>query len=92
LDFQKRYETKQDLKNIKTLLIQYKKKSGSFPPEHRFVVWFKNHSEEKFRFKFPLDRWGNPIKYQIIDKDKHCQLESAGKDGVFGNNDDIKIK
>lgn len=85
------YRTKKDLKIIKNALINTKERDGELPPRHRFETWYKNRVAENLRFKFPLDRWGEPLVYKRYNNKKFI-LISSGTDRKQGSKDDIIIR
>lgn len=88
----KKYNTKKDLKSIKKFLIKYKTQNGLYPPDHRFIMWYKNNLSNQLKFKFPMDRWGEPLIYKTFKNREFFELISKGIDQKAGTADDIIIK
>lgn len=86
------YKTKKDLIIIKTCLDTEKDKNGTYPPSHRFAHWYKTNLSGKFKYNFPLDRWGQPYIYKSVNEKMDFILSSSGKDQKPDTKNDLKIK
>ncbi len=78
--------TREELLLIKTELEIYKNKHKRYP--ENFYVLFEGRPLQKTDWQ--LDAWDNP--YKIIWEDDNVRMISAGKDGIFDTEDDIKIE
>ena len=88
----KAFLTKQDLKKIKQHLMAAKLNEKKFPEESHFINWYRDNLKAELRFRFPLDRWGEPLKYKTLHNRDMFTLTSSGKDKKFNTKDDIIFK
>jgi hypothetical protein len=75
--------TKTEMNKISTELSLYKNHYGTYPKNYESFV-----SRKPIWGSWKSDSWKNPYKYELIDS-LNYKLISAGKDGIYLNEDDI---
>jgi hypothetical protein len=75
--------TKTEMNEISTELSLYKNHYGAFPKDYESFI-----SQKPIWGIWNSDSWKNPYKYELIDSVNY-KLISAGKDGMYFNEDDI---
>ena len=75
--------TKTEMNEISTELSLYKNHYGTYPKNYESFV-----SRKPIWGSWKADSWKNPYKYELIDS-LNYKLISAGKDGIYLNEDDI---
>ena len=75
--------TKTEMNKISTELSLYKNHYGTYPKNYESFV-----SRKPIWGSWKADSWKNPYKYELIDS-LNYKLISAGKDGIYLNEDDI---
>ena len=75
--------TKTEMNEISTELSLYKSHYGTYPKNYESFV-----SRKPIWGSWKADNWKNPYKYELIDS-LNYKLISAGKDGIYLNEDDI---
>ena len=75
--------TKTEMNEISTELSLYKSHYGTYPKNYESFV-----SRKPIWGSWKADSWKNPYKYELIDS-LNYKLISAGKDGIYLNEDDI---
>jgi hypothetical protein len=75
--------TKTEMNKISTELSLYKSHYGTYPKNYESFV-----SRKPIWGSWKADNWKNPYKYELIDS-LNYKLISAGKDGIYLNEDDI---
>ena len=75
--------TKTEMNKISTELSLYKSHYGTYPKNYVSFV-----SRKPIWGSWKADNWKNPYKYELIDS-LNYKLISAGKDGIYLNEDDI---
>ena len=75
--------TKEEMNKISTELSLYKNHYGVFPENYESFI-----RRKPIWGGWKVDSWKNPYKYELIDSVNY-RLISAGKDGIYNNEDDI---
>ncbi|RCS28227.1 hypothetical protein DUT90_01205 [Polaribacter sp. WD7] len=75
--------TKTEINKISTELNIYKNHYGTYPKNYESFI-----SRKPIWGSWKTDSWNNPYKYELIDS-LNYKLISAGKDGIYLNEDDI---
>tara|TARA_R110002074_G_scaffold168791_1_gene330266 strand:+ start:35316 stop:35921 length:606 start_codon:yes stop_codon:yes gene_type:complete len=75
--------TKTEMNKISTELSLYKNHYGTYPKNYESFI-----SRKPIWGSWKADSWKNPYKYELIDS-LNYKLISAGKDGIYLNEDDI---
>jgi hypothetical protein len=75
--------TKEEMNKISTELSLYKNHYGVFPENYESFI-----RRKPIWGSWKADSWKNPYKYELIDSVNY-RLISAGKDGIYNNEDDI---
>lgn len=75
--------TKTEMNEISTELSLYKNHYGTYPKNYESFV-----NRKPIWGSWKADSWKNPYKYELIDS-LNYKLISAGKDGIYLNEDDI---
>jgi hypothetical protein len=75
--------TKVEMNLISTELGTYKNHLGIYPKNYDAFI-----SQKPLRAGWKADNWKNPYKYELTDS-LNYRLISAGKDGIYFNEDDI---
>lgn len=75
--------TKTEMNAISLELGVYKKYYGAFPENYESFI-----GQKPIWDGWKADSWKNPYKYQLLDS-LNYMLISAGKDGIYFNEDDI---
>lgn len=78
--------TKTEMNEISIELELYKSYYGTYPKEYNTFI-----SQKPIWGKWKADSWKNPYKYELLDS-LNYKLISAGKDGIYFNEDDIVRK
>lgn len=78
--------TKTEMNEISTELNIYKNHKGVYPKNYESFIRHK-----PIWLSWKADSWKNPYKYELIDSVNY-KLISAGKDGIYYNDDDIVRK
>ncbi|RFS20979.1 hypothetical protein DVR12_16645 [Chitinophaga silvatica] len=79
--------TKEDCKEIKMAIDNYKKQKNTYPSNLSSLI-----SNNPMRQNWSKDRWEHNYSYAINSMDSSYTLISAGKDGKFGTKDDLIYK
>ena len=88
-----RVETARELiKSVETALNMYSMKHGGKYPDSLEALTQETEEEEALLQGDYVDPWGNELKYEKPSGKKRPIIISAGPDGEFGNEDDIKNK
>ncbi|UKM66184.1 hypothetical protein GSB9_02763 [Flavobacteriaceae bacterium GSB9] len=75
--------TKDEMNKITTELSLYKNHNGVFPENYESFI-----RRKPIWGSWKADSWKNPYKYELIDSVNY-KLISAGKDGIYYNEDDL---
>lgn len=75
--------TTTEMNEISSQLNRYKDNYGVFPKNYDAFI-----SQKPIWRSWTADSWGKPYKYELIDSVNY-KLISAGKDGIYFNDDDI---
>ncbi|WP_437400053.1 hypothetical protein [Flagellimonas lutimaris] len=75
--------TKEEMNKISTELSLYKNHYGVFPENYESFI-----RRKPIWVSWKADSWKNPYKYELVDSVNYI-LISAGKDGIYNNEDDI---
>jgi len=76
--------TKKEMNEISLKLEKYRNHYGFYPKNYDIFI-----SQKPIWSSWKADSWNNPYKYELKDSINY-QLISAGKDGIFNNEDDLK--
>lgn len=76
--------TKMEMNKISVNLEKYRSHYGFYPENYDVFI-----SQKPIWSSWKADSWNKPYKYELKDS-LNYQLISAGKDGIFNNEDDLK--
>jgi general secretion pathway protein G len=78
-------ETKREIVEISNKLEEWNKKFGQYPTELNELI-----GNNPLRQDWRNDAWNHPYQFIIAKNGKKFSIISAGSDGKFGTDDDIK--
>ncbi|MFH4966549.1 hypothetical protein V8G69_16250 [Gaetbulibacter sp. M235] len=76
--------TKKEMNEISVNLEKHRNHYGFYPANYHLFI-----SQKPIWSSWKADSWNNPYNYELKDS-LNYQLISAGKDGIFNNEDDLK--
>ena len=80
-------KTKKEISRISDRLEEWNEKFGNYPINLRELI-----GVNPIQKQWELDAWNRPYKYSVKQNQKGFLIISAGYDGEFGTEDDIKSK
>ena len=80
------------ISNVELALQTYNMKHGKYPDSLEVLTQAPDEDSDPLLDGEPVDPWGNELKYEKPSGKKRPIIISAGPDGEFGNDDDIKNK
>ena len=81
--------THRDMKRIRDALSASLSRNGRLPANDQLFEWLGTRFPEDSRLRFPVDRWGNALRYERFPDRKGFSLTSSGADEIFDTTDDI---
>lgn len=78
-------KTKKEISEMSERMENWNKKLGQYPKELNELI-----GNSPVRQDWAKDAWNQPYKYTITENGKEFLIISAGSDGQFGTEDDIK--
>ena len=78
-------KTKKELIEISDRIVKWNDKFGKYPTNLNELIGIN-----PMRVDWKQDSWNRPYKYEINENGKDFSVISAGPDGRFGTDDDIK--
>lgn len=78
-------ETKKELTEINDRIVKWNDKFGKYPTDLNELIGIN-----PMRKDWKQDSWNRPYKYEINENGSDFSIISAGLDGKFGTDDDIK--
>jgi len=83
-NYSKKSDTENQFSKMSLAIEKLKNETGSYPETISTLI-----GSNPLRREWTKDAWGNPVNYTIVNSG--FKLISAGKDGVFGNEDDVVL-
>ena len=80
-------KTQKEISEMSDRMENWNKKFGQYPTELNELI-----GNSPMRQNWVKDAWNHPYEYTITEKGKGFLITSAGSDGKFGTEDDIKSK
>jgi general secretion pathway protein G len=84
--YYKKENTKNECEAIVSSLIDHYTNTGKYPDHLKEII-----SSNPLRRDWTTDQWKNPYHYALKNAGKDFELVSAGKDGKFNTDDDLKF-
>ncbi|MDO6492886.1 MULTISPECIES: type II secretion system protein GspG [unclassified Cellulophaga] len=78
-------KTKQEISEMSARMDNWKENLGKYPTELNELI-----GNSPLRQEWKKDAWNREYEFKIIGNGKGYLITSAGSDGKFGNEDDIK--
>ena len=78
-------KTKKEISEMSDRMENWNEKFGQYPTELNELI-----GNSPIRQDWVKDAWNRPYKYAITENGKRFLITSAGSDGKFGTEDDIK--
>lgn len=79
--------TEKEISEMSDRMENWNKKFGQYPTELNELI-----GNSPMRQNWAKDAWNHPYEYTITENGKGFLITSAGSDGKFGTEDDIKSK